>query len=1284
LANSQIKFTQGANNPPAGQAIQAVTGVALVITNGDNTNVVTWLYQVIDVPPGSAIPIGTLSTTATAGFTPDVTGGYQIKLTTTDNVANTYVDFRAALIPEDSVYSRIIAPFSAASDALNISAQTRGWAPFMESYLHVIDRLRDVGPTAPTDKQLLMWKTSANRYEAGVPTGVGDWSGTMYANRVTHIQTVPINDLSATPPLVGDLLSFDGTKFVAIPSTNVGNWIIYQQGGVSAGNKVATWAEVMALFAQTSGLVTIDVDATLVAGTATIPAGLYAFEDRVTITGAPAFSTILSLDNGVQLQDVSRIVSIGVTCNNAIVPSLVYLVGVGTFVTDGAVITTAGAAPVVTVGPGGFAFIEFLNEAGCECAVGPLVHLNDATAGFNLFVFECQTPFFTKNGVITGVAGSTLGLIYDSTWPIPEPTNPGFAGTVTRTQTTTALTQLTATRRVQFLANATLGTSTLMPANTGDLVTHIHDAATNPTANPTSGAILWSQSGVLHVRQSDGTTFALSADVTPPTGTGLVHATSGAFDAAAYLGTTTQIPIVNAGGTDTAWCTVSGDGTLGSTGVLAVTKVAGITISGTPAIGNQPVATSTSAAAWASLNLAGGSNYVTGVLPIANVGFGTAAQILQTNAGATAAVWTTMSGDGTIGATGVLAVTKVAGITISGTPAIGNQPVATSTSAAAWASLNLAGGANFVTGLLPLANIGIGTAGQFPVTNAGATALVAVSMSDNATMTSTGAVTVVKINGASVTSAGALTIGNTLHVSGTSALQYGALNLAGGVDYVTGLLPIGNLGFGTAAQILQTNAGATAAVWTTVSGDGTIGATGVLAITKVNGVTITGTPAANYVPVATSSSSATWGVIPLASITPGTAAQVLTTNAGATAGAWVTTSGDLTNTAAGAYTVVALGTSNATVNVATTALTFGAIPAAAGNIRLSNNTTILAARNAANSADISLVNSSAANAVQFGDVTNSSTTSLRGFSQVDMSLGFANVSLVLDGSGITAKTGAYILNDSAANIESLRLTLANAGTTSITFGAGVTAANIIQTTQASDIATHAMTIKGQYAFATATGTNRKAGSVIVDVGPPTNGLTGTASEATFGVTRNGSRVANLGQSDDVAWNCLWLGPDPAAASSSATAALQSDGSSFTYLSDQTAVGLKVNTVLYVYCSGSAVRFFGSGVTGLGGSTGTLSIADTGTPPTSSPTGGGLIYSVSGAGTWKGTSGTVTTFGAADLPGFMETAGNGHCPSCGTDFAHDWHNDKYGSLTVCMNCLTEEIGERDWIVRKKAA
>lgn len=128
--------------------------------------------------------------------------------------------------------------------------------------------------------------------------------------------------------------------------------------------------------------------------------------------------------------------------------------------------------------------------------------------------------------------------------------------------------------------------------------------------------------------------------------------------------------------------------------------------------------------------------------------------------------------------------------------------------------------------------------------------------------------TVVKINGATVPVSGSLVTGNTLYVSGASALSYGALNLAGGSNYVTGQLPIGNGGTGTSTltangvllgngasaisatavgtngQLLLGNTGA-APAFATMSGDASITAAGAVTVAKIQGRTVSTTaPAA--------------------------------------------------------------------------------------------------------------------------------------------------------------------------------------------------------------------------------------------------------------------------------------------------------------------------------------------------------------------------------------------------------------------------------------------------------
>jgi hypothetical protein len=223
-----------------------------------------------------------------------------------------------------------------------------------------------------------------------------------------------------------------------------------------------------------------------------------------------------------------------------------------------------------------------------------------------------------------------------------------------------------------------------------------------------------------------------------------------------------------------------------------------------------------------AVNLAsnGAGGDVSGVLAVTNGGtglstLGSAFQVLQVNAGGTALQY------------GSVPLAQIVAPTGTG-PALVTAGVWSATTG----PINLAGGATWVTGTLPLANIAVGGSDYFMIMNSTGTAATWTSVSGDVSILGYGTLTVGKINGASVPAAGTLTTGNVLQVTGASALGYGAVNLAGGAGYITGVLPIGSLGFGTNAQYLVTNAGGTAAAWVTLSGDATSTAAGVHTVTQ--------------------------------------------------------------------------------------------------------------------------------------------------------------------------------------------------------------------------------------------------------------------------------------------------------------------------------------------------------------------------------------------------------------------------------------------------------------------
>lgn len=122
-----------------------------------------------------------------------------------------------------------------------------------------------------------------------------------------------------------------------------------------------------------------------------------------------------------------------------------------------------------------------------------------------------------------------------------------------------------------------------------------------------------------------------------------------------------------------------------------------------------------------------------------------------------------------------------ASVPIAGSLTTGNLLQVSGSSSLTYGALNLAGGSNFVTGILP--------AGNLPVASTIATGIIQITGDLAGTSSS---LIVQSIHGASVPLAGSLTTGNVLQVSGGSALTYAPINLAGGSNFVTGLLPTGN------------------------------------------------------------------------------------------------------------------------------------------------------------------------------------------------------------------------------------------------------------------------------------------------------------------------------------------------------------------------------------------------------------------------------------------------------------------------------------------------------------
>lgn len=160
---SLIKFTQGITTDIPGRAVVGATGAAVTVTNGDNTNVASWKFEVLEVPPGSAVPLATQGPSPVNSFnmgTPDRAGCYRVRLTVADSAGNQDIDIRnfgvplpnLAIIPPSFQGLPLPLPLTgtgAKPDELNFGGQARGWMGdntttrrLMHQVLEIIDTTR--------------------------------------------------------------------------------------------------------------------------------------------------------------------------------------------------------------------------------------------------------------------------------------------------------------------------------------------------------------------------------------------------------------------------------------------------------------------------------------------------------------------------------------------------------------------------------------------------------------------------------------------------------------------------------------------------------------------------------------------------------------------------------------------------------------------------------------------------------------------------------------------------------------------------------------------------------------------------------------------------------------------------------------------------------------------------------------------------------------------------------------------------------------------------------------
>jgi hypothetical protein len=183
-----IKFVQGANVGTPGVALMGVTGTSVTASNGNDALVVSFLWTVIDSPPGSAVTPGTTGTSATFTFTPDLPGGYLLELFLVGSDGSEATDSRCFGINQASGRG-FIPPFSGDSSSLNFGGTTLGWDPIMRVWLLYLDNFVGGSSTQVTSSQTL-------------PSG-----GDVVAEVDTNIAAIT---------MIGNATSVDGNKLTVL------------------------------------------------------------------------------------------------------------------------------------------------------------------------------------------------------------------------------------------------------------------------------------------------------------------------------------------------------------------------------------------------------------------------------------------------------------------------------------------------------------------------------------------------------------------------------------------------------------------------------------------------------------------------------------------------------------------------------------------------------------------------------------------------------------------------------------------------------------------------------------------------------------------------------------------------------------------------------------------------------------------------------------------------------------------------------------------------------------